>query len=61
MVACVNTPMARAGPRQLTGVARKPQAAAIRTKILHRELIATGFARSVGRGGNVRPRDGADV
>src|SRR5262249_26696518 len=36
--------------------AKKPQAAAIRAETLDRELIATGFARSVGRGATIRPR-----
>src|SRR6516164_3175900 len=39
-----------------SGVAEKPQAAAIRAETLDRELIATGFARSVGRGAIIRPR-----
>src|SRR5262244_3490493 len=37
-------------------VAKKPQAAAIRAETLDREFIATGFARSVGRGATIRPR-----
>src|SRR5215831_18652515 len=39
-----------------SGVARKPQAAAIRAETLDRELIVTGSARSVGRGAIVRAR-----
>src|SRR5262249_24227119 len=38
-----------------SGVAEKPHAAAIRAETLDRELIATGFARSVGRGAIIRP------
>src|SRR5262245_44040299 len=37
-------------------VAKKPQAAAIRAETLARELLATGFARSVGRGAISRRR-----
>jgi len=39
-----------------SGVAGKPQAAAIRAETLARELIVTGSARSVGRGASIRPR-----
>jgi hypothetical protein len=39
-----------------SGVAEKPQAAAIRAEGLDRELIVTGSARSVGRGATIRSR-----
>src|SRR5262245_33734132 len=54
MVACVNAAISRATftPAQ-AGVARKPQAAAIRTDLRLRELIASNSAHSVGAGPSV--------